>query len=1535
VGQGRKPNLYISSTFRDLKDHRAALKVALEKAGYDVDCMERYPAFDERPLDRCLQDVALCDGYVLILAHRYGSRPDCPDGRLLSITEREYEEATLRSRTRLAFCVDDSYTWPGEKDARGSADAESLDRFRSRVKRDHGVDFFKSPDNLSALVLAALSAHNFRAALSPFPTADDLERVRRMALGLLEDAKHRSQMPAFVAPLRLAVLSKEGEDSGPDDITISDLIKGLAENESFQLVGDGGIGKTTLMLGIASACIDSKSPRIPVYIDAPVWARSRRTIPEYIASTVSAQRMDVTATEIAKLAELGQLALLVNGWNEIAADLRPNCLDAIGPLTAGATAVPTLFSSRSLHDSPSLPKARNIEVQGLRWPAQRAIIQAELAAGSADSLLRMLSTDNALRLAARNPLILRGLIAQSRQGETIGPIFDILGAIIREFEADPQRAAALRAPPVHDRHRDYLADLAAQLTDSTTTALTRDEALSALRGTAIRLEERRVLAPGTSPTDLLAALCGQHLLQSTGDLVRFAHQRFQEYFAASPLVGGLIGPASPDSAGLERALNAPAWDDAVDLVAEKLSSPAVKPSARVLLVAAALRLDLGRACELAARCALSPTDDESLRARMIAAVNGLAASPDPHISRLSTRYQLLSRFPEFAEQIWPLLESDSQQVRLSTHHLVQPGLALKQLGPEAAARIATWPSDRRAELMHEIASDVGNYEIIRDLAFHEPDPKVRTAAIHALFWNYPASRDPVDAWLTAPREVQVGGQLLQWIEEAMEDAALGADVRKAFQALADTELPENIRVRLIALLPDGATSHSVDAILKYLQSTDAPRVEPRLLEIVTSAAPQRLQEVACERALNATHVPEWATEVLRNTSSGGNSEAFERAWSARESDSGTLPNVTALATFADRSQVARVVARYLESLRRLPGAANSTAALDQEMWLRRVLSHVNGDDLLEAVATLGADASYEDSGELLRLLSTRMALDGDRSDGADRWAPTPEAMRRLIELFGGRIESAPIRQDAVFVQLSAMACAMESPEAPDLLVEAFRRQLDGWTQYDAAFQAWRRKPDPHSRPTNPHMGNPLQGAAFRSGPSIVPGLVALLDHPQAVHSIPGAIVRALCAPWEGGGTDLHRTVADDIVEGERRRQAGRAFLQPTAQYQAITDTAARALMRTLDAILDEIIAQKATDPQFNDRQAAYRVRSLVTLLARIPSQAIVPSVVRALASGFADEYAMLDALRALVRQGLQLSDADLVAALEAQIERSTSGWRSHNDNYVVAWLCQLTFCVAPPAALARPLEHYTSVWQKYSYSGDVARGLARMSSDSAWGALLGITRESIAKGQPSEELLLSLGSMLTRDRLGPFFELLRSDGLSSWRPHFSMGPDAVTKKVAAAVAGDVAEQRRLARLCIDTASFAADALGLSTLAAEESDEGTFLELATAAMDAGRLAPPNSPTYHMLLELFTRGNSFERDGQRYHSPTAHRELRQAIFDRAAGDGATADACRRLLADIESARIEMGRPNDEMRHPRPDVPRPWTDVLSCARASPAKR
>src|SRR5262245_14337922 len=104
----RKPLVYVSSTFVDLKEHRSVLRLALEQAQYDVECMEKDPAFDERPLDKCLDDVRRANVHVLVLAHRYGFRPGQDNPERKSITQLEYEEACRHpGKTRLVFMLDE------------------------------------------------------------------------------------------------------------------------------------------------------------------------------------------------------------------------------------------------------------------------------------------------------------------------------------------------------------------------------------------------------------------------------------------------------------------------------------------------------------------------------------------------------------------------------------------------------------------------------------------------------------------------------------------------------------------------------------------------------------------------------------------------------------------------------------------------------------------------------------------------------------------------------------------------------------------------------------------------------------------------------------------------------------------------------------------------------------------------------------------------------------------------------------------------------------------------------------------------------------------------------------------------------------------------------------------------------------------------------------------------------------------------------------------------------------------------------------
>jgi len=67
---GHEPNIrvvaamttiYLSSTYEDLKDYREVVYKALRKSGYNVIAMEDYVSTDQRPVDKCLKDVAGTD----------------------------------------------------------------------------------------------------------------------------------------------------------------------------------------------------------------------------------------------------------------------------------------------------------------------------------------------------------------------------------------------------------------------------------------------------------------------------------------------------------------------------------------------------------------------------------------------------------------------------------------------------------------------------------------------------------------------------------------------------------------------------------------------------------------------------------------------------------------------------------------------------------------------------------------------------------------------------------------------------------------------------------------------------------------------------------------------------------------------------------------------------------------------------------------------------------------------------------------------------------------------------------------------------------------------------------------------------------------------------------------------------------------------------------------------------------------------------------------------------------------------------------
>lgn len=148
--------VFVSSTFTDLESHRAAVREGIRQLGLIDVAMENLGARDERPKDECLRLVQKeSDLFVGIYAHRYGF---VPEGDGISITESEYEAATLGNLPRFIYLVDTDHPWLPRYIDQG-ASSKRLEKFRHKLLATHICQKFTTEDQLTARVVADLGRH--------------------------------------------------------------------------------------------------------------------------------------------------------------------------------------------------------------------------------------------------------------------------------------------------------------------------------------------------------------------------------------------------------------------------------------------------------------------------------------------------------------------------------------------------------------------------------------------------------------------------------------------------------------------------------------------------------------------------------------------------------------------------------------------------------------------------------------------------------------------------------------------------------------------------------------------------------------------------------------------------------------------------------------------------------------------------------------------------------------------------------------------------------------------------------------------------------------------------------------------------------------------------------------------------------------------------------------------------------------------------------------------------------------------------------
>ncbi len=151
TSSNRTYKAFVSSTFKDLKEHRAHVIRSLGRGGVSVDPMENWTADSDEPKKFSQDRLAGCDLCVLLVAFRRGF---VPEGETHSITQMEYESALKQGVDVLVFQLDDNAKWWAKYDEREKDPA--LEVWRSSLGKKHGVEFF-TDDPLSIDVSGALT----------------------------------------------------------------------------------------------------------------------------------------------------------------------------------------------------------------------------------------------------------------------------------------------------------------------------------------------------------------------------------------------------------------------------------------------------------------------------------------------------------------------------------------------------------------------------------------------------------------------------------------------------------------------------------------------------------------------------------------------------------------------------------------------------------------------------------------------------------------------------------------------------------------------------------------------------------------------------------------------------------------------------------------------------------------------------------------------------------------------------------------------------------------------------------------------------------------------------------------------------------------------------------------------------------------------------------------------------------------------------------------------------------------------------------
>ena len=600
-------------------------------------------------------------------------------------------------------------------------------------------------------------------------------------------------------PFIQLVATKAGPDGGrPRElVSTADLRLLVAQGRKVILEAPAGRGKTTTLIQLAQS--PDESGNIPILVDLPGWIQSGLDILEYVAQVSSFRSRGISAAALAQVFREEAPQFLLNGWNEVTSVLSENAATKLRSLVRSYPGAGIVVATRAHHITPSLPDA--IRVRLLRVsPDQRLnYLAGALGATRGTQLDSQLRDDPVLSDLTTTPFILSGVTTLVESGQEVPRTrLGLIRAIIALAEQLEEHAGPLQSPPLRGQADDYLRALASHMTVEGAVLVPDASARTVCTAVSERLHASGQISARPDPADLLTALTAHHLLDRVDQPVvsyRFAHQQFQEFYAALTLAEELSEMASQGNpvrteAFVSRFINQPAWQEPICMVAEDLATSSMNSAQGDFLIEGALRVDPLFAAELSR--VIGPAAQGPVKAELGRRLRLLYALPDQQYRQLAIAAMLATGSAEFADVLMPLLTHADQQVRLGTYRAGRE-FHPSSIGPDWVKTVSNWTEELRAEFVLELAMHHRQPEVALTLARTDPSERVKLAALQSLIW------------------IGLSDETVPFFE-AMTDAAFAS-------AISDFHAEE---------IPTPLKSRATSAYRQLLEQTDDPRARLKI-----------------------------------------------------------------------------------------------------------------------------------------------------------------------------------------------------------------------------------------------------------------------------------------------------------------------------------------------------------------------------------------------------------------------------------------------------------------------------------------------------------------------------------------------------------------------------------------------------------------------------------------------------------------------------------------------------------------------------------